>query len=775
MDLNQKLLNAFQIEHLEHLEGIRSALVRVEKASGHAGGSSDSAREALEEAFRCAHSLKGAARIIGLAAVETLAHHLESFFSRLRASPSALEKEPQSVVQLTLDSIEDATAAFLRGEPVAPPQQILQELNRLLAAEPAPVNSQPMLQPMPPKPVQETPAAAEEAKPQAAARPAESVRLSAESLDRLLQSSGQLLTAGLQQETLVRELRELAKEIAALDKRWQNVKRRTLNSRSDPTAEIATAEIATAGIAAARIGPAHDGASTASADQFDNHVELVDRQFHSITRRARGIIQIQQRNSALNRQLADQLRDDVRRARIVPAESIFQGFRKMMRDLAHDERKDIDFRVSGLETEADRAVLQALKDPLMHVLRNAVCHGIEPPQRRSAAGKSSQGRVSLSLEAVGNQLIVTVEDDGRGIDLRQVSQQAARQGLISSSDAAGLSDEKLLDILVRPGFSTCERVTALAGRGLGLAIVHETIARLQGRISVRPREGGGTIVSLAVPTTVSSHRIMLASCGGQTFGIPLSAIETVLRVDASKVETIEGRAMLSSNGELISLVSLAALIELNGSELSPTERLTLIVLKSAARRLAIAVDGLLAERDAIIQEIGPPASKSIYFSGGILREDGSVALVLDPAAIVKRSAEPDVASRACRPAVAAKQSPAILVVDDSVTTRTLETTILQSHGYQVLVAVDGAEALDRLRAEHVDLVISDIQMPRLDGFGLLEEIKSDARLSATPVIIVSSMESREYQERGLRLGADAYVVKRNFDHQELLQVIEQLV
>ncbi len=738
MDLNQKLLNAFQIEHVEHLEGIRSALARLE--SGDPDGSM------LEEVFRCAHSLKGASRVVGLSAVESLAHHLESFFARLRDSAGIVDKELLGVVQLTLDTFEDATGAFLRGETVETPGRVLQEVTRLLGGEPPhPANSPAKIAP----PTEQT-ADAPVVKPVAPVRLIDSVRLSAGSLDRMLQSSAQLLTATLEQESTLQELNSLSGEVAALARSWQTIKRDS--------------------------GRAGRSSDTPARPQLGQNIELVDQQFHAIARRARNLVQLQQRKAWSNRQLAEQLRSDVREARMVPDESIFQGFRKMMRDLAHDQNKEIEFRLSGMETEADRAVLQAIKDPLMHMLRNAVCHGIEPPEERASNGKPARGEISLTITPTGRELTILVEDDGRGIDVGRVSQMAARRGLISKDSSDTLSDAELAELLVRPGFSTCETVTELAGRGLGLAIVHEAVGRLQGNVAIRARRGGGTVVALTIPTTVSTHRILLVSCGGQNFGVPLPAIESVMRVERRAIDNLEGRAILSHDGQLTPVAELASLLGMTAASAMPeSERLTLVMLKIGERRLGLVVDALLMERDSVIQRIGPPAGNSAFFSGGTIQEDGSVCLVLDPAELFKRSTTANMATWSPAPTATKPVSPTILVVDDSVTTRTLETTILQSHGYRVRVAVNGLEALAALRSEPVDLVISDIQMPKLDGFGLLEAIKTDPKLSATPVIIVSSVESRDYQQRGLQLGADAYIVKRNFDHQELLQTIEQIV
>jgi two-component system chemotaxis sensor kinase CheA len=429
-----------------------------------------------------------------------------------------------------------------------------------------------------------------------------------------------------------------------------------------------------------------------------------------------------------------------------------------------------------METGADRAVLQALKDPLMHVLRNAICHGIEPSQERVVVGKSPEGIVILHIEATGNRLVIEIEDDGRGVDLARVTELAVRQGLVSESEARACPSDELLNVLVRPGFSTCDAVNELAGRGLGLSVAHETVTRLQGEITVRPRAGAGTIVSLSVPLAVSTHRVLMVSCQGQTFGIPLAGIKNACRLERQKLESLEGRPMVSLQGQLMPLFTLAQLLELADAD-APLEAdlLQLVVLKTGPRRIAVVVDALLLERNAVIQRLGPPAAHMSRFAGGILQEDGSVSLVLNPAELIERSKQSTRPICFKRTKADATPSPTILVVDDSFTTRTLETNILESHGYQVRVAIDGVEALNQLRAERVDLVISDVQMPRLDGFGLLAEIKKDPSLAQIPVIIVSSMDRREDQERGLSLGADAYLVKQEFEHQQLLQTIQQIV
>lgn len=868
MDINQRLLDAFQAEHIEHLEGIRASLTRL------AGQPHDAARADLDEAFRRAHSLKGAARITGMTAVETLAHRLESLFARIRDGGLVLDERVSAVVSRTLDCLEDSSACLL-GERAAPditqalrdidrlvqsgsaspparddrhdlqqrlraafdeehqeylarirqilsrtvdavaPQRDIDEAFRcahslkgaatvagvpgvdelarpleaifsrvrqgtltldesvlgavaeLLSAVEAAVKSpedsrnrraaalsvaQQLLgglrtSPAPTEPPDEGPAPTARAAP---AQPAtETLRLSAGDLDRLLQSTGQLLTEALQQERVARELSSLGREVTRFEKVWQAARRAT-----SVASRLASSSPEMAGIA--------------------RWLETLDQGWRELARHARDARLMQQRSGWSLTRLAGQLQHDLQRARIVPAESEFQGFRRMMRELGRDAERGFDFQVTGLDTPVDRLVLQALKDPLMHLLRNAVAHGVEPADERRRRGKSETGQIALRLEIVGHRLQVSIDDDGRGFDAPRIAELAVERGLVSRGEAQSRSAPELTRLLLHPGFSTSSQVTELSGRGMGLSIVHQAVTRLQGELHLRQSPLGGAQFLVSVPVSLATHRLLMVSRGGQTFAVPLYGIEGLHRVRRQDIQPIEGHPAIALEGKLTPLVGLEQLLGFT-MPAEEADTLLLMVLEAGPKRLAVAVDALLAEREALIKNLQPPASRIAHYAGGILLEDGSPCLVLNPWQLVE-DFRPAGQSAWLTPRPAAPpRVPTVLIVDDSFTTRTLESSILEAHGYQVRVAVDGVEALSRLRAEPIDLVVSDIQMPRLDGFGLLEQIKQDQKLTHIPVIIVSSMDRREDQQRGLSLGADAYIVKRKFDRQELLDAIEQLL
>jgi two-component system chemotaxis sensor kinase CheA len=319
---------------------------------------------------------------------------------------------------------------------------------------------------------------------------------------------------------------------------------------------------------------------------------------------------------------------------------------------------------------------------------------------------------------------------------------------------------------------------------MGLSVVQEAVTRLQGEVVLsRGPHGAGTSVRIVVPLSVSAQRLLLVSSRGQVLAIPVHGVERLSRIKPAEIEELGGQPVLLVQDKPIPVGNLSHLLGVEGEDSGPRDLLPVVIVRSGSRRLAVIVDALLGERDALIKDLGPPAGRGDRWAGGILLEDGSVCLVLNPAALFRtenRSAADSPAQSLAggpvsTPRPAKKKTPTILVVDDSLTTRTLEKSILEAHGYRVRIALDGLEALTQLRTDLPDLVITDIQMPRLDGFGLLEQMKKDPRLARIPVIVVTSLEKREDQERGLALGADAYVVKRKFDHEELLQTVRQIL
>ena len=732
----QRVLAAFQSEQQEHVAGVRTLLSKGAQRDG-----------ALEEAdyqelLRLAHTLKGGARISGLRPIETLSHQLESVFARVKGGPLALDSAVMEVITLALNAIEDWMASLAANQTPAEPAMALEALGKLLNSESVP-DSMPPPKPEPSAPVNVG----------ASVRQFDTVRLNAEHLDRLLRSSGQLVTESLHQDQVSRALMELSCDIEEIDREWESVR------------EVSAAHL-------------HRLSATPEFTRVLHYLEFVERQVRILSRQARQVRGLQQRSSRSIRVLGQELQENVRKARMIPAESVFGIFRKMVRDLAGDEKKKVDFQVSGLAVQADRMVLQALKDPVMHMLRNSISHGMESAEERALSGKSELGSVALQIEATGNRLTIVVEDDGRGLDLSRVAEVAVRKGLLTEGDVNARSPEELACLIFQPGFSTAKAITDLSGRGMGLSVVYEAVSRLQGEVRWAPKTDAGSRMVISVPLSISTHRLLLVSSQNQTFAVPSAGIQRLIRIKLADVETVEGKPIIVWEGQPVPLASLAQLLGI-GSESDFTvegKLISIMILKSGARRLAVAVDAFVAEREAIIKNLDGPLSAIGILAGGIVLEDGAVALVLNTGELIE-TFKPIYAPPKAREGDARTEEKAstVLVVDDSFTARTLQKSILEVHGYNVVVAIDGTEALSKLRSEEVDLVISDIQMPRMDGLTLLQEIRKDARFSKLPVILVTSMNRAEDQERGLSLGADAYLVKQRFDHQTLLETIRQLL
>jgi two-component system, chemotaxis family, sensor kinase CheA len=726
-DIRQKLLATFQIEHRDHVEQMRSLLAMIEKTSGQPASAE------LDEAFRRAHSLKGAARAVELRPVEGLAHRLETLFSRVRQGALPFDEKVAGVVSRALDASEDCVTALGDNRPTPDFGPALDAIERVLGMEPE-ASGRPGPEPAAPTP---------------AFQPLETVRVTVQNFDGLLRSAGGLLAESQRQNHVTAQLNGIARQIAGMEKEAEYVRRSAAGSL--------------------RRGHGHTRVS-AFLDSMESQTRTLARQTNEVRR-------LHQRSSWTMTRLGKQLQSDVWQARMVPADSLLEGFRKMMRDLARDESKEIDFRVTNTGVHADRRVLDLLKDPVMHLLRNALSHGIEPPRERVAKGKPGAGLVALRVGTDGQRLTITIEDDGRGVDLARVAEVAVRQGILSDADASRSSPRELGRILFRPGFSTSRVVTDLSGRGMGLSVVQEAVRRLQGNIDIDARDGCGTVVHLSVPLSIATHRLLLVGCGSQLFAVPIQGIERLFRTKLQGLETVEGKPVLLLDGQTVPLLSLQHLLGMDRSSTTIEPGvLKVIVLHSRGRKAAIAVEKFLYECEAVIQDLGPAAGHNGKISGGIVLEDGGIAFVLNLTDLLETQAHPESPSGFLpSEPVREKAPPSILVVDDSLTTRTLEKSILEANGFRVQVAVDGLEALGKLRAEKPDLVITDIQMPRMDGFALLEAMKKDSSLHRIPVIVVTSLDRREDQKRGLELGADAYIVKRKFDQQELLAAIRQIL
>ncbi len=666
----------------------------------------------LREIFRRAHSLKGAARAVDLPQIEALAHKLEDVFSRQMDAGGAFDKPTLATIRETLDAIEALAAG---GEP--------------------------------------EPEVLETAEPQKA-RGADLLRVEAEELAELSEAAHQVSSSLADQDRALATLRRLQSEALRLERLWGEIR---------PHAQ--------------------GGRESLRARDFDHGLKELGREL-------RAIGQSQARAVWSASQAAQRVREQAERIAMTPADAVLGTLPGMIRQVARETGVEVEVEVAGLETKAERRVLQALKDPLSHLLRNALSHGAESRARRRKAGKPEALGISLSIAARSGRLEVRVTDDGPGPDLARIEAAAVARGLVPprGHDAAPASVEEILALAFEAGVSSAADVDQLSGRGIGLSVVAEAVRALGGSARLSPAQPFGAQVVLSVPLTTSRRALAQLEADGALYALPSDASLRLLRLSATELETVEGhpvaRIDLQGQSVVAPVVPLTALLSHAPSAVPVHHGVVHVALLARGdRRLAVAVDALTDVAPAVVETIALSGVDPALTFGAAVLADETPVVVLNPDALMDRwlrdhrrlaNAGLGLAEQHDAEAKAART---VLVVDDSITTRTLEKSILEAQGYRVILAVDGLDALNTLRSGEavIDLVVADIEMPRMDGFGLLQAIKADAALSSLPVILMTSRSDPEDVRRGLDLGAEAYITKQKFDQRELLATIGRVL
>jgi two-component system, chemotaxis family, sensor kinase CheA len=460
----------------------------------------------------------------------------------------------------------------------------------------------------------------------------------------------------------------------------------------------------------------------------------------------------------LGGRLFGELKDAAIQMRMLPLATITAPLPRAVRDIATAEGKDVHLVISGDDTELDRVILESLAEPLVHMVRNAVGHGIETPSERAAAGKPPRATVELSAQQRGGTVEIVVSDDGRGVSPALI-EEASQHG-------------SLAEILARPGFSTATEVTELSGRGVGLDAVKRYVEGFGGTLEVQSEPGNGTAIILVLPLALALLEVLLVERGESVYGLPLASIEEA--VTAENVLTLEGRSALELRGSSVQLADLADLIGATAPPLpagSPA-----IIVTAGGRRIAATCDRLLGQDEVVVKPLGALLASASGYLGAAILGDGRVALLLDPTSLSRASESKPRLAPTPAPAREKGLAPKILVVEDSFTVRELQRSILQAAGYRVEIASDGREGLDRVSADpEIDLVITDLEMPKMNGLELTRAIRARPESASLPVVIVTSLGSDDDRQAGVEAGADAYMVKASFDQHALLDTVERLV
>ena len=452
--------------------------------------------------------------------------------------------------------------------------------------------------------------------------------------------------------------------------------------------------------------------------------------------------------------LMDELQYSALQMRTLPLSSITGSFARAVRDIAAAQGKQVDLQIRGAETQLDRTILEGISEPISHLLSNAVAHGIEPTAERERAGKPARGHIDLRAEQRGSRVAIEVLDDGRGV----------ASELIRHQEGPGT----LAELLAEPGFSTAEEVTDVSGRGVGLDAVKSHVESLSGELGVSSEPGRGTTVTMLLPLTLSLLRVLVVERGGQTFGLPLTSIDEAIAVSGRM--SLGGRSAIEVRGRSIPLVDLADLLDTTAPELRAEPHA--MVVAASGHRVAVLCDRIVEEQEVVVKSLGPLLEDLAGYLGAAMMHDGRIALVLDPAYVTKTRARKHTGITT----EVEEQPPTILVVDDQFTVRELQRGILEAAGFRVKTARDGREALDAVAgAPEVELVVTDVRMPGMDGIELLRAIRGRHKGSSLPVVVVTSQGSDEDRQRGLEAGADAYIVKDQFDQKTLIETVERLL
>jgi two-component system chemotaxis sensor kinase CheA len=474
--------------------------------------------------------------------------------------------------------------------------------------------------------------------------------------------------------------------------------------------------------------------------------------------------------------MVNSLLHDVKEMHMLPFSSLLDPFPRLARELARDQGKHVELVTRGGEIEIDRRILEEIKDPMIHLLRNCVDHGIEKQAVREQKGKPPHGTITIAVTHDDSRKVeILFADDGAGIDIERIRAAAGRLGHVSAEQIDKLDERELFALIFQSGFSTSPIITDISGRGLGLAIVREKVDRLGGTIAVETRPDAGTTVRIVLPLTLATFRGVLVRAGDQLFIIPAASVERVTRVTGPEIRTVENRETIPLDGQTVSLVWLSDVLELPRAKGATAENAQVVVLGLGAGRIAFRVDAILFEQEVMVKGLGRQLARVRNVAGASVLGTGQVVAVLDVPDLMRSAtkAVAPVTFSADTEDAATRRS--ILVVEDSITARTLLKNILEAAGYEVTTAVDGVDAFTTLKTGAFDLIVSDVEMPRMDGFDLTARVRADKQFSGLPVVLVTALESREHRERGIDAGANAYIVKSSFDQSNLLDVVRRLI
>jgi two-component system, chemotaxis family, sensor kinase CheA len=593
----------------------------------------------------------------------------------------------------------------------------------------------------------------------------ETIRVHTDRLDALLTQAGELTVAA---QRIARRPEDIEELFAATEEwaRSNRQVRRVMNEiyRGDKRGVVKRATI----------------------DRLREYLDEEHQRFERLAARMHGLKLDTGEDAAKIELIAARLEDGIRDARMVPMSAMFSLFSRTVRDLAREENKEVELVIEGGDTRADKRIVEEMKDPLMHMLRNSVDHGVETPDVRERAGKSRGATLRLAARSAGRNVVIEISDDGRGLDAAAILESARKKKLMPPEELAQLSQDQIYQLIFLPGFSTRSIITDVSGRGVGMDVVRANVERLKGSIQIETAPGKGSTFRIILPTALTTTRVLLIRAAGQMFAMPTDTVETTLLLPRKDVQSMEGRSVASIAGRLVPVARLAALLELPESA-PETEReaerpLPALVISNEERSLVLIVDELLDEQEIILKHAGGLLRRVRNTAGAAILESGSVCIVLNPRDLIqsesrRRGGDVRITDADATATRSEKEKYTVLLAEDSITTRMQEKRILERAGYEVITAVDGLEAYQKLTSSpgKIDALVSDVEMPNMDGFTLTARLRAHEEFRELPVVIVTTLASEEHRKRGMEAGANAYITKSGFNQGVLLETLRRLI
>ncbi|WP_372368246.1 response regulator [Candidatus Uabimicrobium sp. HlEnr_7] len=732
---DKELRNLFRIESEEHIQKLENGLLHLEK---HIHDTT-----ILHEVFREAHNLKGAARLVGAEEVETVAHIFESVLGAAKQGQSTLSSETLNRLYHGLDDLRQLVFRTVSSQKVF--IDVAKVVSKLEGKDNHPPANQAEL-----KAEQKTQQKIDitssnklkEQIPPSQINDINTIRVEPQKLDSLMVQVGELVVTK-------KQIERWSDKIDKLITLWEEWNKDSYEKR----------------FYYRELQRKHPHIAHQLQQWNKKEQDYLDNMGNNL----QTILNTAHENSAKLDFVTHEIEEGICDIRLLPLSTIFGLFPRMIRDLANEQDKNVNLVINGGETKADKLILESMKAPLNHLIRNAFCHGIEDENQRQKKGKAPQGTIELTASQTTANITIEIKDDGRGIDIDNIKKVALIENIYNTEELEKMSDSQIQSLIFEPEFSTATTLTELSGRGLGLNIVQKNVQRLKGTINVHSRLGEGTSFIIRLPVTLATARVLIVSIKEQVYALPIEHIHSSCIVNSSDIYFLESRATINFGGKPLSVISLE---EILNKETTRLNKYQCIVIRQNNELLGIFVDELIDEQEVVVKQNSNILKRVPNISGFTILSSGQICTVLNPKDLIKSVQKCSSSTETYLQKSAKKK---VLLVEDSITTRTQEKRIIEAANYEVVIAVDGADALKKLKTTTVDAIVSDVEMPHINGFELTAQLRKQKKYKNLPIILVTSLATIEHRKHGAEVGANAYITKGTFEQELLINTLRRLV